>query len=44
MDNQRLVKRIQVLQEIETKRKTDEASQQSNTGYFGGGFFAGNNT
>lgn len=44
LDNQRLTKRIQVLQELENKRQQDQASQQSSSGYFGAGFFSGNNS
>lgn len=44
LDNQRLTKRIQVLQELEKQREQDQMSQQASSGYFGGGFFSGNNS
>ena len=44
LDNQRLTKRIGVLQELENKRKNEANEQQQTSSYFGGGFFSGNNS
>lgn len=44
LDNQRLTKRIQVLQELESKRKSEAETTQASGSYFGGGFFSGNNS
>ena len=43
LDNQRLTKRIQALQELENKRKEAESNQSQGSGYWGGGLFSGNN-